>query len=132
MTHQSGQFCVCNKDVRYNEATLYSYTSINISFSINQNMLAYKGYKLIFINIRHLYEYHFLVLNENLNRSWNHRKKGNYIGMSAMFLPVHVFMINCLINQWLFYRMRCWPYMCSLSSSQQSWLSLLPQHPVLQ
>lgn len=36
MTHESGQFVFVTKDVRNNEATLYSDTSINISFSINQ------------------------------------------------------------------------------------------------
>lgn len=38
MTHESGQFVFVTKDVRNNEATLYSDTSINISFS---NQLIY-------------------------------------------------------------------------------------------
>lgn len=40
MTHESGQFVFVTKDVRNYEATLYSDTSINISFSINQLIYA--------------------------------------------------------------------------------------------
>lgn len=39
MTHESGQFVFVTKDVRNNQATLYSDTSINISFSICQGYI---------------------------------------------------------------------------------------------
>lgn len=64
MTHGSGQFVFVTKDVRNNEATLYSDTSINISFSINQ--LIYARAKLyILIKIRHLCV-SLIVLNKNV------------------------------------------------------------------
>lgn len=60
MTHESGQFVFVTKDVRNNEATLYSDTSINISFS---NQLIYA--RVILIKIRHLCV-SLIVLNKNV------------------------------------------------------------------
>lgn len=139
MTHESGQFVFVTKDVRNNEATLYSDTSINISFSINQLIYARVIYFdqnssfMCFINSLESKCVSLIVLNKNKNRWWNHRRKGlfSYCVLACPCFCMFIFLrkcyfksVNVLISRDI--------DLLSLSSSQQSWLSLLPQHPVSQ